>query len=159
MNIAVYDSKSFDFKRNITVDGMIHAEPIVSCSENKCLYTFVRNFEKALTVNLGNDPAKENYNFRAQTPFNAMLRIDPSNGKLVKDWEVVEGGGRLSVANDTNVILNINYEAKLHEYTADGELIRVIDLALGTGILIEPGTLLSALMVYLSSAKAVKEIL
>lgn len=113
-NIAVYDSKSFLFKRNITVNGMISAEPIVSCSVNKCLYTFVWGYMEKC---------------------NAMLKIDPSNGNLTKDWTVFGRGGRLSVANDTNVILNINFEAKLKEHTAEGELIRVIDLRKGTGIL------------------------
>lgn len=113
-DIEVFNSKTFHFKRNITVNGMIQAEPIVSCSVNKCLYTFVWDFMEQC---------------------NAMLRIDPSNGNLITGWAVYGRGGRLSVANDTNVILNINYEAKLKEYTADGELVRVIDLGLGTGII------------------------
>jgi len=40
----------------------------------------------------------------------------------------------MSVASDTNVILNINHEAKLHEYTADGELVRKINLSSATGV-------------------------
>ena|SRR6218665_3760927 len=50
-----------------------------------------------------------------------ILRIDPHIGKVVKNWEACEGGGRLSVANDANIILNINLRAQLNEYTADGE--------------------------------------
>lgn len=98
----------------MTVRGMTTPEHITSCSVNYCLYAY-------------------DWAYKGQLP--AILRISPLNGNLIKTWDVIEHGGCLSVASDTNVILNINHEAILHEYTADGDLIRKINVGLGTGII------------------------
>lgn len=76
------------------VDGMTNPEHIASCSVNNCLYAF-------------------DWKFKNQS--SEILRINSIDGNLTKTWEVYEGGGRISIAGDTNVILNINYKAKLHE--------------------------------------------
>lgn len=107
--IEVYDSTTFRFKRRMKVDGMNDPECIVSCSVNNCLYAF-------------------DWKYKGQEEISEMLRIDPANGNLIKTWNVNGRGGRLSVASDANVILNINFESGLHEYTANGDLIRKINL-------------------------------
>src|SRR6218665_1967934 len=111
--IAVYDSTTFTCKRTLTVMGLTNPEHIVSCSVYQCIYAFDWSYQGRACE---------------------ILRIDPHIGKVVKNWETCEGGGRLSVASDTNIILNINQIAQLNEYTADGELFRMINLASGTDI-------------------------
>src|SRR6218665_2794563 len=112
--ITVCDSTTFNCKRTLTVSGLTNPEHIVSCSVYQCLYAF-------------------DWSYRGTAC--EILRIDPHIGKVVKNWETCDGGGRLSVASDTNIILNINRRAQLNEYTADGELFRIINLASGTDIL------------------------
>lgn len=107
-NIEVYDSTTFDFKRQMKVDGTRDPEHIVSCSIINCLYAF--------------DQGQL-----------AILRIDPTNGNQTKICIVPEGG-RLSIASDTHVILNIDSEAKLREYTIDGSLVREINFGWRTSI-------------------------
>lgn len=60
-----------------------------------------------------------------------MLRIDPNKGNLIKTWSTYGLGGLISIASDTNVILALKSEAKLHEYTSDEGLIRIINLYQG----------------------------
>lgn len=95
------------------VEGMTDPEHIVSCSLSSCLYAF-------------------DWEYLEQLP--AILRIDPTNGNLPSTWNISEGGGKLSIASDTNVILTLNDASMLHEYTTKGELIRKINLGHGTGI-------------------------
>jgi len=111
--ITVYDSTTFTCKRTLAVRGLTNPEHIVSCSVKQCLYAFDWSYRGIACE---------------------ILRIDPYNGKVVKNWETREGGGRLSVSSDTNIILNINYKGQLNEYTADGELLRMINLTSGTYI-------------------------
>src|SRR6218665_1296284 len=111
--ITVYDSATFNCKRALTVSGLTNPEHIVSSSVYQCLYAF-------------------DWSYRGMAC--EILRIDPHIGTVVKNWETHEGGGRLSIASDTNIILNVNNKAQLNEYTADGELLRMINLASGTYI-------------------------
>ena len=100
-------------KRTLIVIGLTSPEHIVSCSANQCLYAL-------------------DWVYRGLSC--EILRIDSYNGKVVKNWETCEGGGRLSVGSDTNVIFNIDKRAQLNEYTADGDFLRMINLTSGTNI-------------------------
>src|SRR6218665_2083922 len=96
------------------VDEMSNAENIVSCSLSSCLYAF-------------------DWQYRYEGP--AILKIGPTDGNVIKAWNVEGRGGRLSIASDGNVIQNMNYEAKLHEYNTELVLIRRINLdSVRTGI-------------------------
>lgn len=106
-DIEVYDSTTFNFKRRMEVNGMTKPKNIVSCAVNNCLYVSDVCYQRKSS---------------------AILRINPTDGNLIKTWNINGCGGRLSIASDTNVILNMNLEAKVQEYTAYGKLIRIINL-------------------------------
>src|SRR6218665_2904179 len=111
--ITVYDSTTFNCKRTLAVRGLTNPEHIVSCSAYQCLYAC-------------------DWSYRGMAFGN--LRKNTYKRREIRNWETCEGGGRLSAASDTNIILNVNNKAQLNEYTADGELLRMINLASGTDI-------------------------
>ena len=61
------------------------------------------------------------------------MRIDP-NGKLIKNWSTGDDYGRLSVTDESNVILTVFVKHKLNEYSPDGQLLREINLSSDAGI-------------------------
>lgn len=112
-DIEVYDLRTFDFMRRMEVSGMTKPEHIVSCIVNNCLYA-------------------SDWIYREEFP--AVLRIDPRNGSLITIWNINGSGGRLSVARNGNVILSMNHEAMIHEYTAHGETVRTYNFGADTRI-------------------------
>lgn len=77
-----------------------------SCERNKCLYII---------------------DWRYKGNSNVIFRVD-TNGKLIKNWSIGSQYGRISVTQESNVLLAVHSEMKLNEYTPDGQLIREIQL-------------------------------
>src|SRR6218665_3337637 len=98
--IEVYDSNEFSFSRRLNLRELFNPLGIGSCKINKCLYIF---------------DAKDD----RQSP--EILRVDPS-GKLIKNWlSAGDYYSRLSVTDESNIILVVHSTKKLNEYSLDGQ--------------------------------------
>ena len=105
--IEVYDSTELSFSHRMNLRELFNPLDIGSCNIKKCLYIF---------------DAKDDH----QSP--EILRVDPS-GKLIKNWSSAgDYYSRLSVTDESNIILVVHSTKKLNEYSLDGQLIRQINL-------------------------------
>lgn len=82
-----------------------------SCERNLCLYIIDWKYK-------GNS--------------NVIFRVD-SSGKLLKKWSTGSNYGRISVTNESTVLLAVHSEMKLNEYSCEGQLLREITLKIDTG--------------------------
>ena len=106
--IEVYDSIKFNICRRCNLKELIYPRDMASCKINQCLYIYdSKSF----------DQPKE------------ILRVNP-NGKLITKWSTGVNQGRiaLSATGEANVVLSVYVEHKVKEYSADGLLIREVNL-------------------------------
>lgn len=105
--IEVYSSMELSLSRLMKLNEVQDPIDLASSSRNKSLYIMDRNY-------LGNSVK--------------VKRVDP-NGQFLCKWDVGKDYGRLSVADDSNVILAQFYVKKgIMEFSPDGYLIRIIKL-------------------------------
>lgn len=112
-DMEVYDCVTFLLIRRVHLSGVVKPQEIASCNKKICIYVLC---------------------FKQKGQNKKILRFSPS-GEFLKVWGIGKNCGRLSVSNDASVILAIYNGSKLLEYTADGHLIREINLSMTAGIL------------------------
>jgi len=104
--VEVYDSTTFEFRRRWQLNELSNAEDAVSCVRNRCLYI---------------SDSRENQKM--------ILRVD-SEGKLITKWLTNSEIGRLSVTDESTVVLVVHDSSTLKEFSPDGTLIQELDLKL-----------------------------
>lgn len=104
--VEVYHSKEFTFRRRWKI-GVADPGGIESCKINQCLYIV---------------------GWKISGRIRTILRVD-QQGKLITEWHVTDNWSNLSVTDDSNVILTVQEENKLIEYSLDGQWIREINLS------------------------------
>lgn len=108
--VKVYDDSNFRPGASLKLDGLRLVDPwdIVSCKRNHCLYI----------LNI----------IRETTTTHEVLRVDPF-GNMIKKWSSKKEWRRLSVTDESNLILIDYTMSRLDEYTSDGQFIRSINLS------------------------------
>lgn len=137
--VEVYKSKSLEFSRSFKVNDLVFGWDVASCKRNQCLYIVDCKY------------ARQSHE---------ILRIDPSNGTLIKNWSLLYDEARsLSVTDEGNVVVPVplnqreiietsivycsgpgpdRWENKLTEYSPDGQLIHEMKLTSSDGKRIYP---------------------
>src|SRR6218665_3989086 len=106
--IEVYDSLKFNICRRLNLKELIDPNDMASCKINQCLYI---------------------YDYKTGDQSKEILRV-ATDGKLIMRWSTgVNHGFGLSVTGEANVVLSVYWELTLKEYSADGHLIRKINLS------------------------------
>lgn len=106
--IEAFDTTTFSSTRRWSVDGMNDPQDIRACPRNSCLYVFNWKGTSAAT--------KE------------IVRVCPETRTVAKRWSTGSDAGRLSVAEDTSVLLSVHNNNKLNEYASHGRLIAEVRL-------------------------------
>jgi len=120
--VEVYDAGTFTLKRCLPVRGLSHSYGLAACASNKCLYASDSN----------ND---------------LIHRVDLSGSNAVARWSVGRRPAGLTVNNDKNVLVVIQDERKLQQFTTHGSLLRTIQL--------QPDIILPSQVIQLSSGQFV----
>lgn len=107
--IEVFNSSKFSFSRRWKKKDLIDPMDIVSCKKNKCLFIM-------------------DYKAREQSK---TIVVVNSNGKLLAKVGTGPDYGRLSVTEDSNVILTVFLKDKLNVYSPDGQFLYEIQLPTG----------------------------
>ena len=100
--ISIFDPVDFNFKRHLTVAGIVDARSLVACQRDHCLYIADARPQRIRRVNL-------------------------STGK-VSQWYVDDEPTGLSVTRKYNLLVTLCQSNKIQEYTAEGHWIREIKL-------------------------------
>lgn len=106
--IEVYDTATFQVRRNIPVSGLIHAYGLASCAVNNCLYA---------------SNCSKNIVHKIHLP-------DSVGAKKSLWWPVGLYPTGLFVNGATNVLITCVIDRKIQEYTTGGSLVREVDLRL-----------------------------
>lgn len=104
-NVEVHDAHRLILVRCIELKILEAPWDIASCNINKCLY--IMNWKN---------------------PSKGIIRID-RYGNIKNQWSTGSNCGRISITQDSNIILAAYKTDKLIEYTADGSLVREIKLS------------------------------
>lgn len=111
--IEVYDSESLSFIRSWNLKEFFRPFDIASSNRYKYIYVLDKKYP---------GEASE------------ILSVDP-NGRLRNKWSIGEHiWGRLSVTDESHVILSLIHTNRLIEYSPDGQLIREIQLSSDAGL-------------------------
>jgi len=101
--VEVYDAETFTLQRRLTVPGLGYSYGLVACASNKCLYA-------------------SDYN-------NACIhRVELTGSNAVTKWSVRGNPAGLTVNSAKNVVVVIQVERKLQEFTTHGTLLQTIQL-------------------------------
>ena len=106
--VQVFDVDTLSLKRRLPVTGLSSAGDLVSCAQNGCLYSCNSNGIYVFKI--------------------------VANGNTV-NWTTTRTTFKLSVTAKSNVLVTSRDTCKLMEFTADGRLLREIDLQLVSGYL------------------------
>ena len=101
--VEVYDAVTFTVQRRLSVPGLGESVGLAACPSNKCLYT--SDYE--------ND---------------RVHRVELSGSNAVTKWSVGRNPDGLTVNSATNVLVVIQYERKLQQFTTHGTLLQTIQL-------------------------------
>lgn len=107
IEIEVYDSTSIRYNRGWPLIGLVNADDMTGCERHKCLYFSDRKNE---------GEEKE------------IMKVD-TNGNILKKWSTGDVFGRLSVTNDSNILLTVFSKNAIKEYTPEGSFVREIDVS------------------------------
>lgn len=103
--VEVFDCTTLGFRRRWQLNDLMDPDDATSCIRNRCIYISDNKAE-----------GKE------------IFRIDV-DGNIINRWSIGEESGRLSVTDQSTVILSIHESSKLKEYSPEGVLIREIKLS------------------------------
>jgi len=101
--IAVYNAVTFTLQRRLSVPGLDVSRGQAACASNKCLYA----------SDVIND---------------CVHRVELSGSNAVTNWSVGDGPTGLTVSSDKNVMVVIQDERKLQQFTTRGTLLQTIQL-------------------------------
>ena len=101
--IEVYDAVTFTLRRRLSVPGLRYSEGLAACASNRCLYA----------SDSGND---------------LVHRVELSGSNAVTKWSVGRGPEGLIVNSAKNVLVVIEDERTLQEFTTHGALLQTIQL-------------------------------
>jgi len=101
--VAVYDAVTFTLQRCLSVKGLGYSEGLAACASNKCLY------------------ASDYFD-------NSVQRVELTGSYAVTKWSVGQGPAGLTVNSAKNVVVVIQGECKLQEFTTHGTLLQTIQL-------------------------------
>ena len=99
--VQVFDIDTLSLKRRLSVTGLISASDLVSCVQNNCLYSC---------------------NYNGNCVFKIKIRRNSTS------WVMNAVAYSLSVTFKSNILATCHQTSKLIEFTADGDLLREIDL-------------------------------
>ena len=102
--VEVYDAVAFKLQRRLPVSGLGRSFGLAACASNKCLYA-------------------------SDYSHDLIHRLDLSGSNEVTQWSVGSSPAGLTV-NDKNVLVVIQDERKLQQFTTHGRLLRTIQLQL-----------------------------
>jgi len=101
--IEVYDKDSYRLQRCITVPGLGAGSDMISCAHNRCAYV-------------------------ADITKNCMHRVGLPHGTDVTKWPVNDKPACISVTDTHYVLVTCREVRKIKEFSADGKLLRQIQL-------------------------------
>jgi hypothetical protein len=105
--IEVYDAETFDLQQNIAIAGlyvvMEEVYGLASCAVNSCIY--ISNFKHF-----------------------SVYKIDLANNNEMVNWTVAPEPTGLYVNGIQNLLVTCRGAMKLQEYTAEGQLVREVNL-------------------------------
>ena len=101
--VEVYDDVTFTLQRRLSVPGLGPSYGLAACASNKCLYA----------SDYDND---------------CIHRVKLTGSKAVMKWSVGQGPMGLTVNSAKNVVVVIQGERKLKEFTTHGTLLQTIQL-------------------------------
>jgi len=107
--VEVYDAVTFTLQSRLSVPGLDTLLGLAACASNRCLY------------------ASDNWNDRVH-------RVELSGRNAVTKWSVGRGPAGLTVNSAKNVLVVIQGERKLQEFTTHGTLLQTIQLQRGIEI-------------------------
>jgi len=101
--VEVYDTVTFTLQRPLLIPGLDHPRGLAACASNKCLYA----------SDWDND---------------CVHRVELTGSNAVTKWSVGRLPRGLTVNSAKNVVVVIQGERKLKEFTTDGTLLQTIQL-------------------------------
>src|SRR6218665_3349002 len=125
MNLEVYDSTTYSFKRLLRVPKLNDPWDMCSCLQRCCLY--IANGQ------ISNEHLRFNIHVHSRifideniTSNNGkILRVDKA-GNLQHSWKIGDDYGTLSITLEGNVILTVPVRGKIVEYDTNGGCLREI---------------------------------
>jgi len=101
--VEVYDAVTFTLQRRLSVPGLGTSYGLAACASNKCLYA-------------------------SDYHGDYVHRVELTGSNAVTKWSVGRGPYGLTVNSAKNVVVVIEYERKLQEFTTHGALLQTIQL-------------------------------
>ena len=101
--LKVYDTNSFMHTHNLKISGSRSIEAIASCVHNNCLYL-------------------------SDTIHKVIYRYDLESNNVITSWSITGKRKELSVTRSFNLLVMLEVENEIQEYTPDGDVIRRISL-------------------------------
>ena len=101
--VEVYDAVTFTLQRRLSVPGLGTSYGLAACASNKCLYA-------------------------SDYHGDYVHKVELTGSNAVTKWSVGRGPYGLTVNSAKNVVVVIEYERKLQEFTTHGALLQTIQL-------------------------------